>query len=98
MAGSEYGADIIKPIYICGKLRKVVEGCHKPFVILGGDASERELLTMIRDSLRQRKGTIGRSIWKHPAPENITGLLQNHYEGASVEEALEVVWGICYDK
>jgi DhnA family fructose-bisphosphate aldolase class Ia len=93
--GAEYGADIIKTQYTGDKesFRKVVEGCYKPVVILGGpgDASERELLTMIKDSLEAggRGVAIGRSIWKHPAPgKYCRAIAKIIHEGASVEEAL----------
>lgn len=93
--GVEYGADIIKTQYTGDKesFRKVVEGCYKPVVILGGPgaASERDLLTMIKDSLEAGGSgvAIGRSIWKHPAPgKYCRAIAKIVHEGASVEEAL----------
>lgn len=96
--GAELGADFIKTDYNGDKenFKKVVEGCYKPILILGGGKvkSERDLLQSIRDSLDLgvRGVVMGRNIWKHPHPDRICrAIAKLIHENAEVDEVMELL-------
>lgn len=94
--GAEYGADIIKTQYTgdLASFKKVVEGCYKPVVILGGPGgdSAEHLFRCIKESLEAGGAgvAIGRSIWKHPHPDRMCrAIARILHEDISVAEALQ---------
>ena len=96
--GVELGADFIKTEYTgdVESFKKVVEGCYKPVLVLGGSKtdSEKELLQMVRDSMESgAKGVImGRNIWKHKNPDKIvSAIVDVVHNGATVDEALKLL-------
>ncbi|MCI0478888.1 MAG: hypothetical protein L0Y55_21810 [Anaerolineales bacterium] len=77
----EAGADVIKTFYTGdpASFRTVVDYCLVPLVVLGGERvkNDAELLDNVRDALAAGAAgvAIGRNIWQHPAPEEITARL-----------------------
>jgi len=79
--GAEYGGDFVKTVYTgdAASFRYVVETCPVPVVVLGGEKieSEQQLLEMVRDSVSVggAGAAIGRNIFQHPNPADITRAL-----------------------
>ncbi|GFN36748.1 class I fructose-bisphosphate aldolase [Tepidimicrobium xylanilyticum] len=96
--GVELGADFIKTDYTgdIESFKKVVEGCYKPVLVLGGGAtkSEKDLLQMIKEAMTAgAKGVIiGRNIWRHETPDKLVkAIVAIVHEDADVEEALKLL-------
>jgi DhnA family fructose-bisphosphate aldolase class Ia len=94
--GAELGADFIKTRYTGDKesFKKVVEGCYRPILVLGGERSksDEEFLGMIKESLEAGAAgvVIGRNVWRHPNVEGISSAIAKIvHENASVDEALK---------
>lgn len=77
----EVGADVIKTFYTGdpASFHDVVEYCHIPIVVLGGERvkDDAELFASVRDALRAGAAgvAIGRNIWQHRAPAEMTAHL-----------------------
>lgn len=96
--GAELGADFIKTEYTgdVESFKKVIEGCYKPVLVLGGGKtkSEKDLLQMIKDAMEAgAKGVIiGRNIWRHKTPDKLVkAIVSIVHEGKEVEEALKLL-------
>ncbi len=94
----EAGADVIKTFYTGNPeaFQSVVAYCPAPILVLGGEraANDRELLESMRGALDAGASgvTIGRNIWQHPHPEQITAALAALiHRSATVEEALRMI-------
>ncbi len=93
--GAELGADIVKVSYTGApdSFRKVVEGCHVPVIIAGGEKmdSDKAILEMVKGAIEAGgSGTsIGRNVFQHNNPTRMVGALSMIvHENASVDEAL----------
>lgn len=79
--GAESGAHIIKTTFVgtSEEYRKVIEGSFAPVVILGGAASNdlEGLVEVVYQAMQAGAAgvAIGRNVWKHPHPENVTRAL-----------------------
>ena len=77
----EAGADVIKTFYTGdpASFRTIVEYCPVPIVVLGGERvqNDAELLDNVRDAMAAGAAgvAIGRNIWQHPTPAEITARL-----------------------
>lgn len=77
----EAGADVIKTFYTGDptSFREVVAYCPIPIVVLGGERvkDDADLFASVRDALRAGAAgvAIGRNIWQHPAPAEMTARL-----------------------
>ncbi len=96
--GSEMGADIIKVAYPGTKeaFQEVVEGCHVPVVIAGGEKmdSDREILSMVKDSIDAGGAgiSIGRNVFQHKNPAKMVEAMGTIvHGGGSVDRALQVL-------
>jgi len=95
--GAELGADIIKCPYTGSPetFREVVEGCLVPVVIAGGSKlTDEETLKMIDGALKAGAAGIsmGRNAFQHENPTKfIKAACAMVHEGASIEEALEII-------
>lgn len=94
--GCELGADWVKVPYVEG-FERVIQGCYKPVVILGGSkrSSTLEVFTEVRAALDAGAAgvTMGRNIWESDDPQAMTAALAALiHENASVPEAL-AIWG-----
>jgi fructose-bisphosphate aldolase, class I len=94
--GCELGADWVKVPYVDGFAR-VIRGCYKPVVILGGSkrGSTLEVFTEVRAALDAGAAgvTMGRNIWESDDPQAMTAALAALiHEDASVEAAM-AIWG-----
>ncbi len=94
--GCELGADWVKVPYVDG-FEKVIRGCYKPVVILGGSkrGSTLEVFKEVRAALDTGAAgvTMGRNIWESDDPQAMTAALAAMiHEDASVEAALKI-WG-----
>ena len=96
--GAELGADIVKVPYTGDpeSFADVVEDCGVPVLIAGGPKldSTRKLLEMVHGSLQAGGSglSVGRNVFEHPRRvELLHGLRAMVHEGASVEEALEIM-------
>jgi fructose-bisphosphate aldolase, class I len=94
--GCELGADWVKVPYVDGFAR-VVRGCYKPVVILGGSkrGSTLEVFKEVRAALDAGAAgvTMGRNIWESDDPQAMTAALSALiHEDASVEKAMSI-WG-----
>jgi class I fructose-bisphosphate aldolase len=94
--GAELGADFIKTEYTGDKesFKKVVDGCYKPILILGGGRvkTEEDLLKTVKDSIEAggRGVVMGRNIWKHPKPDKLCrAIAKIIHEDADIKEALK---------
>jgi class I fructose-bisphosphate aldolase/fructose-bisphosphate aldolase/2-amino-3,7-dideoxy-D-threo-hept-6-ulosonate synthase len=92
--GCELGADWVKVPYVTG-FEKVIRGCYKPVVILGGSkrGTTREIFTEVRAALDAGAAgvTMGRNIWESDNPEAMTAALAALiHEDASVEKAMSI--------
>ncbi len=78
----EAGADVIKTFYTgdAESFRTVTQNCPVPIVVLGGErtSNDRELLDSVRGALDAGAAgvAIGRNIWGHPEPAEITRKLR----------------------
>lgn len=96
--GAELGADYIKTAYSgdVESFKKVIEGCYKPVLVLGGGdpKDERRLFQMVKDSMEAGAAGVimGRNIWRYPNPDKISEAIVAivHYD-ATVDEALEIL-------
>lgn len=95
---AELGADFIKTKYVGSveEFKRVVAGCYRPILVLGGERmeSERQVLKMVRDAIEAGASGVvmGRNIWQHPRPRAmVSALSQIIHGGASIEEALELI-------
>jgi fructose-bisphosphate aldolase, class I len=94
--GCELGADWVKVPYVDGFAR-VIRGCYKPVVILGGSkrGSTLEVFTEVRAALDAGAAgvTMGRNIWESDDPQAMTAALAALiHEDASVDAAM-AIWG-----
>ena len=96
--GAELSADIIKVNYTGSveSFREVVEGCHKPVIIAGGEKVETdtELLTMVDGALKAGAAgvSIGRNVFQHKRPEKIVEVIVRMVHGnATVEDGLKLL-------
>ena len=96
--GAELGADVVKTVYTgdSESFRTVVEGCPVPIVIAGGPQAnnDKELLEMVKGAIDAGAVgvSMGRNIFQHSNPENITKAISNIiFDNSSVESALEVI-------
>lgn len=83
----EAGADVIKTFFVSSAkdFRVVVENCPVPLVVLGGarTSDEQELLNNVREAMAAGAHgvAIGRNIWQHPKPADITATLAKIVHG-----------------
>lgn len=91
----EAGADVIKTFYTgdAESFCKVTQNCTRPIIVLGGErvANDRELLQNVRGALDAGAAgvAIGRNIWGHAQPEQITRALASViHSNISVEDGL----------
>lgn len=94
--GAELGADFIKTEFVGGRegFKKVVEGCYRPILALGGgkSKSDLEILQMVRDAMDAGASGVvmGRNIWRH---QNVAGICSAIakiiHENAEVETAMK---------
>ena len=96
--GAELGADVVKTVYTgdSESFRSVVKGCPVPIVIAGGPQADtdKELLEMVKGAIDAGAVgvSMGRNIFQHSNPENITKAISNIiFDNSSVESALEVI-------
>jgi len=96
--GAELGADLVKTVYTGDPdtFKRVVKGCPVPVVIAGGPkaSNDREVLEMAKGAMEAGAAgvTFGRNVFQHRDPEAMTrALAKIVFEGASVDEALEVL-------
>jgi fructose-bisphosphate aldolase/2-amino-3,7-dideoxy-D-threo-hept-6-ulosonate synthase len=95
--GAELGADIVKCPYTGSPetFREVVEGCLVPVVIAGGSKmNEETTLRTIEGALKAGAAGIsmGRNAFQHERPASfIRAACAMVHQGASVEEALEIL-------
>lgn len=96
--GAEIGADYIKTQYTGNKetFKKVIEGCYKPVLVLGGGSSQDEidLFQMVKDAMDAGASgvIIGRNIWKHPNPDKMCeAIVAIVHDDAAVDEALAIL-------
>jgi DhnA family fructose-bisphosphate aldolase class Ia len=96
--GAEGGVDLIKTEYTGAKdtFARVVEGCYRPVVVLGGGKKESELqvLQMVKDSIDAGGAGVamGRNVWNHPDPRSfVAALAAIIHESASVADAAELL-------
>ncbi|MAM41753.1 MAG: fructose-bisphosphate aldolase [Thaumarchaeota archaeon] len=96
--GAELGADVVKTLYTGNPdtFKTVVEGCPVPVIIAGGPKSntDDELLNMVKGAMDSGAVGVamGRNIFQHSHPENITRAISNIiFDNSSVESALEVI-------
>jgi class I fructose-bisphosphate aldolase len=96
--GVEAGVDLIKTEYTGSKdtFARVVGGCYRPIVVLGGGKKESELevLQMVKDSVDAGGAGVamGRNVWNHPRPRAfVAALTAIIHEGASVNAAADIL-------
>jgi predicted phospho-2-dehydro-3-deoxyheptonate aldolase len=97
---AELGADVVKVVYTGSpeSFAEVVDGCHVPVVIAGGEKveTEEELLEMVAGSL-EAGGigvSIGRNVFQHPDPAKMVRAISAiTHENASVDDAMAVLKG-----
>jgi predicted phospho-2-dehydro-3-deoxyheptonate aldolase len=92
--GAELGADIVKVNYpgSPAAFREVVEGCHVPVVIAGGEKieSDEELFRMVTGALEAggAGASIGRNAFQHADPEGmVRAIAMLVHENANAVEA-----------
>ena len=93
----EAGADVIKTFYTgdAESFHTVTRNCAVPIIVLGGEptTNDRELLQNVRGALDAGATgvAIGRNIWGHAQPDQITrALAAVIHSKSSVDEALAV--------
>lgn len=96
--GAELGADIVKTVYTgdSDSFRTVVEGCPVPIVIAGGPQTnnDKDLLDMVKGAVDAGAigVSMGRNIFQHSNPENITRAISKIiFDNSSVESAMEAI-------
>lgn len=96
--GAELGADIVKTVYTgdSDSFRTVVEGCPVPVVIAGGPQTnnDKDLLDMVKGAVDAGAigVSMGRNIFQHSNPENITRAISKIiFDNSSVESAMEAI-------
>ena len=96
--GVEAGADLIKTKFTGSSesFRRVVDGCYRPVVILGGDKarSEVDVLRSVKEAVDCGGAGVvmGRNIWQNRSPGKFTAALFSIiHESASVEDALKLL-------
>jgi predicted phospho-2-dehydro-3-deoxyheptonate aldolase len=96
--GAELGSDLVKVNYTgsAETFAEVVNGCPVPVLIAGGEKTETDLdlLQMVEGSLKAGgKGvSIGRNVFQHERPISVIKAISAMvHEGASLEEALEIL-------
>jgi DhnA family fructose-bisphosphate aldolase class Ia len=94
---AELGAAVVKTAVPTGAtpddMRRVVEGCFVPLIVLGGAPAgeDRALLSMVKLALDAGAAgiAVGRNVWRHPAPPTMARRLHALvHGGADVESAL----------
>ena len=93
--GAEHGAHIIKTVCTGGVegFKTVVEGSFAPVVVLGGAESSdlSGLLKLIEVAMDAGAVgvAIGRNVWKHPSPGNVTrALVELVHHGKRAEDVM----------
>ncbi|MCX7680788.1 MAG: hypothetical protein N2508_02265 [Anaerolineae bacterium] len=93
--GAELGADLIKTVYTgsISDFRRIVEQVYVPLVVLGGARvrAPRDLLEEVAAAMEAGASgvAIGRNIFRHPEPENITAaIVAIVHGGTTVSSAL----------
>ena len=77
----EAGADVIKTFYTgdAESFHLITQNCSVPIIVLGGERvdNDQDLLLNVRGALAAGAAgvAIGRNIWGHPQPEQITQLI-----------------------
>lgn len=96
--GAELGADLVKVPYTGDpeSFREVTEGCPIPVLIAGGEKmdTDEDVLSMVKGAMEGGGSgvSIGRNVFQHPHPDRmVRAIAMIVHEGASVEEALEVL-------
>lgn len=96
--GAELGADIVKCNYTGSieTFKEVVEGCHVPVVIAGGEKMETEsqLLTMVEHALKAGASgvSIGRNAFQHRHPDKIVAAIGKIvHDGATARQAKKIL-------
>ncbi len=96
--GAELGADIVKVPYTgdIESFSRVVEGCHVPVVIAGGDKMDcvEDILQMASDSILAGGSglSIGRNVFQSPDRISLMHALNGIvHQGLSVEEVLNAI-------
>lgn len=95
---AELGADLAKTVYSgsIDSFRRITEQSFIPVVVLGGGkfASELEFFRMIADAMAGGAAgvAVGRNIWQHPHPRQMTLCLRNIiHHGMKAEEAYRLL-------
>ena len=95
---AELGADIVKVVYTGSpeSFAEVVEGCHLPVVIAGGEKMEtdEQIVEMIEGALKAGAAglSIGRNAFQHKDPTKIVSVFSKMvHEGLSKEDALKML-------
>jgi DhnA family fructose-bisphosphate aldolase class Ia len=95
--GAEAGADFIKTTFAgdAQSFRKVVDGCFRPVLVLGGSRQDDlDLLRMVRTAMDAGASgaVIGRNIWQHCNPETmVRALTQVIHSNIAPEAACETL-------
>lgn len=97
---AELGADMVKVAYTGDEksFKEVVDGCHIPVFIAGGEKAEtdREVLENIQGAIRAGGAgvSIGRNVFQHENPTLMTKAVAAIIHGnKSVDEALKILEG-----
>ena len=97
-AAAELGVDIVKTFYTGDpeSYRKVIEACPAMVVVSGGPKLDRieDVFRMTRDAIDAGAAgvTYGRNVWqRQDAVQVIAALKAIIHDGASVEQAMEIV-------
>ncbi len=96
--GAELGADLIKTKFAgsIDSFRKVVNGCYRPVVVLGGTKSESdvEVLEFVKQAIDAGGAGVamGRNVWQHKNPRKfVMALDQIIHHGATIDEAAKLL-------
>lgn len=92
--GAELGVDVVKTEYTGSieSFKKVVDGCYRPVVVLGGSKKESDIdvLKLVKSAIDAGGAGVamGRNVWQHANPRAfVTALRHIIHEGATVEDA-----------
>ena len=95
---AELGADIVKVVYTGSpeSFAEVVEGCHLPVVIAGGEKMEtdEQIMKMIEGALKAGAAglSIGRNVFQHKDPTRIVSVFSKMvHKGLSTADALKML-------
>jgi len=95
---AELGSDIVKVSYTGSpeSFAEVVNGCHIPVVIAGGEKmeSDKEMLTMVADSLKAGAAgvSIGRNVFQHKDPVRMVEALSKVvHDNISINDAIRML-------